>query len=105
MKDTKETQKVVCSECGAGLNPSDTCTFAGRTFCADCLDRVTVVCERCGDRIWRDASAGDENIALCQECYDDHYTNCTRCGRLLRNDDAYYEDGAITMHVKSASAT
>ena len=92
MKDTKETKKVVCSECGLELNEADACSFGGRTFCADCLDNVTVLCDRCGDRIWRDSSAGDENIALCQDCYDDHYTHCTRCSRLIRYDDAYYED-------------
>ena len=92
MKDTKETKKVICSECGLELNESDACSFGDRIFCADCLDVVTVLCDRCGDRIWRNDSSGDENVALCQDCYDDHYTHCSRCGRLIRYDDAYYED-------------
>ena len=38
MKDTKETKKVVCSECGLELNEADACSFGGRTFCSDCLN-------------------------------------------------------------------
>ena len=92
MKDKKEPQKVVCSECGAELNRSDSIVFADRVFCSECLDRVTVVCDRCGDRIWQDRSIGDENVTLCQECYDDYYTSCDRCGRIIRNSDSYYVD-------------
>ena len=92
MKDKKEPQKVVCSECGAELNRSDSSVFADRIFCSECLDRVTVVCDRCGDRIWQDRSIGDENVTLCQECYDDYYTSCDRCGRIIRNSDSYYVD-------------
>ena len=92
MKDKKEPQKVVCSECGAELNRSDSIVFADRIFCSECLDRVTVLCDRCRDRIWQDRSVGDENVTLCQECYDDYYTSCDRCGRIIRNSDSYYVD-------------
>ena len=89
----RETNNVVCSECGAVLTESNTHSFDGQIFCEDCFNRCTTTCDNCGERIWRDNAEGDSNYTLCSHCYEYSYTTCEDCGRLIHNEDALYEDG------------
>jgi len=81
-----------CEICGS-VHPMSECTeFANQNLCPHCLEEHTLVCTRCGERIWREDNAGTTDTPLCDPCYTHHYTICDRCGRLIRNDEAYYED-------------
>ena len=88
MKDNK----IICSECGAILTNETAHEFEGKTFCSECLERVTTTCECCGTRIWNDEAQGDSNIVLCNRCYEYNYSICEDCGRVIHNDNAYYFD-------------
>ncbi len=88
MKDNK----IICSECGAILTNETAHEFEGKTFCRECLERVTTTCECCGTRIWNDEAQGDSNIVLCNRCYEYNYSVCEDCGRIIHNDNAYYFD-------------
>ena len=89
----RETNNVVCSECGAVLTESNTHSFDGQIFCEECFNRCTTTCDNSGERIWRDNAEGDSNYTLCSHCYEYSYTTCEDCGRLIHNEDALYEDG------------
>ena len=49
-------------------------------------------CVCCGNEISAEANVGTDIFPLCEDCYDRHYTHCCHCDRLIRLDDAYYED-------------
>ena len=87
-----QENKIICSECGAVLTNETSHEFEGKTFCSECLERVTATCECCGTRIWNDEAQGDSNIVLCNRCYEYNYSICEDCGRVIHNDNAYYED-------------
>ena len=90
MKENHET--YVCSECGAKLTQKTMHEFDGQILCESCLDEHTVLCDCCSTRIWRDNAEGDSHHTLCSRCYEDRYTTCDGCGRLIRINDAYYDD-------------
>ena len=48
-----QENKIICSECGAVLTNETSHEFEGKTFCSECLERVTTICECCGTRIWK----------------------------------------------------
>lgn len=82
----------VCSHCNGCCSTNQRYIVEDDEICEDCATEETVICSHCGERIWQDDNAGDEDIPLCQSCYDQHYTSCERCGRILRYDEAYYEN-------------
>ena len=51
-----------------------------------------ITCTHCGAEISPEDNAGTESFPLCEDCYDRHYTYCSHCNRIIRLDDAYYED-------------
>ena len=90
--DNNETNRPVCSCCGATIETDDYYTFDGNILCDDCYRSETVTCEHCGDRIWTDDNAGSDSMPLCNSCYDDYYTTCECCGRIIHRDYANYDD-------------
>ena len=90
--DNNETNRPVCSCCGATIETDDYYTFEGSILCDDCYHSETVVCEHCGDRIWADDNAGTDSMPLCNSCYDDYYTTCECYGRIIHRDYANYDD-------------
>ena len=90
--DNNETNRPVCSCCGATIETDDYYTFDGNILCDECYHSETVVCEHCGDRIWADDNAGSDSMPLCNSCYDDYYTTCECCGRIIHRDCANYDD-------------
>lgn len=85
-------ERRVCSICGKTMDKEEEILFDGDLLCEACYEENTVLCDNCNARIWRDCSESDGSIVLCGSCYDNHYTSCETCGRLIRNDDAYYDD-------------
>lgn len=81
-----------CGICNEEFEAEELIEFGGMQLCSDCLEHSTIVCDRCGARIWRDDNAGDSDTFLCRSCYDNHYTTCSHCERVIREDDAHYED-------------
>lgn len=66
--------------------------FEGDLYCSSCFGNETVICSHCNERIWNSNNAGTETTPLCEDCYEDYYVTCNDCGRLIRRNDAYYED-------------
>ena len=81
-----------CAICHEPYPADQLIEFEDELYCSSCLGIETVVCSRCGRRVWNNDNAGTDEFPLCERCYEDHYVNCTSCGRLIRADDAYYDD-------------
>lgn len=86
------TETFICDICGNEHPVKSRTLFDNQALCPSCLDEHTVLCTHCEKRIWKDHNSGTEDMPLCDPCYSRYYTNCERCGRLIRNEDAYYED-------------
>lgn len=81
-----------CGLCHELHDPEELIEFGGMQLCSDCLDNATIACDRCGARVFREENAGDNDTFLCQSCYDNYYTTCSHCERVIREEDAHYED-------------
>lgn len=85
-------KETTCASCREPYPLDQLIEFEGEYYCSDCIGNETVICSRCENRIWNNYNSGTEDVPLCQSCYDDYYTSCTSCGRLIRTEDAYYDD-------------
>lgn len=81
-----------CSQCGGEFPLDEENEFDGQSLCEECLESETVVCSCCGERIWNDSNSGTEDVPLCSDCFDEHYYHCSDCGRLIRLEDAYFDE-------------
>lgn len=66
--------------------------FDGQSLCEDCLESETVECSCCGERVWNDGNCGTEETPLCSQCFENHYYRCEDCGRLIRSEDAFFDE-------------
>ncbi len=83
----------ICSMCGTVITEENLVEFDDQELCERCLQEETSICRECGERLWNADDCGDSLYGhLCQDCRDDYFTTCVHCGRLIRNDDAHYED-------------
>lgn len=81
-----------CALCGSLHPQEELYEFDGKLLCSHCLQANTVICQDCGNRIWVSENAGSIDVPLCRHCFDRGYLTCIHCGRLIREQDAYYED-------------
>ena len=86
------SDKIYCSHCREEVSIDEVRYFNDEAYCPSCFDEVTVVCDHCGRRIHPRDNVGEDGFTLCSDCYDNHYVACYRCDRLLRRDDAYYDE-------------
>lgn len=85
-------KETTCESCGEAYPLEQLIEFEGERYCPSCLSSETVICSHCGERIWNIDNSGTNDMPLCQSCYDNCYTSCSSCGRLIRTEDAYYDD-------------
>lgn len=92
--EKSKIERKPCSICGVVHEENKLFEFGGKKLCPSCLSRETIVCSHCGERIWSVDNHGTMSMPLCKDCYEEHYTSCVECGRIIRREDAYYEDGS-----------
>lgn len=93
MLEVLETMLLeTCSQCGNEFEQGELTDFDGERLCTDCLDDRTFVCDCCNERFWNDDQYGDYDTPLCEHCYEEYYTRCEGCNRIIRYDDANYEE-------------
>ena len=82
-----------CEECGERHWESESHWVEDEMICYYCYVNETFCCEECNATLLRRSDAGDSRFSLCEDCRDNYYVSCEDCDCLIREDNAWYQNG------------
>lgn len=91
----EEREEVECNQCGCVICAGDEITYAGESYCEDCM----VTCEYCGESVPSDETVVSnleeryvvERVA-CESCAEDYFYRCDCCDSWISDDGVWAHD-------------
>ena len=91
----EEREEVTCNQCGCVICSGEEITYAGESYCEDCV----TTCEYCGESVPTEETVISNlevryavECVACESCADEYFSRCDCCDNWVSGNGVWAED-------------